>query len=266
MMNKLNRFICVAAVFAMFSGCIAGCGKSDETSAAPTINEQEVITADGAVLPDKGSAGSAKYTIFEATEQKAFNRRGIYATVDDMTGDSDMLLFICAGEAAPGSTIWIKDIKLDGSTLIVTVEETKPENAAEGTIYPCCKVKLEDMGDDIKSLVVLSTEGEEFKYQDYSKDYEPEEGFVAVLHGGSGEQTYRTYVYKTDSGYCYVSVTATTVHWGATTSNLVPDDSGTVATKEEVLEIAKNHNSGSFVLFPGDNNVHTVEEFLKADF
>ena len=89
----------------------------------------------------------------------------------------------------------------------------------------------------------------------------PSDNYIAILRGGSGEQTYQTYVYDIKQGYEYVIVESTTVSWGATEWNNVVKKCGVVSTKEEVVEKAEAYGSAEFMTLPGDNSVHTIEEF-----
>lgn len=90
-------------------------------------------------------------------------------------------------------------------------------------------------------------------------------GYFAVLHGGMGERTYETYVYRTDDGYQYVNVTSTTVSWGSPQWESKVDKRGRAATREKIVEIAKNHGAGNYVTYPHDRkNTHSIEEFIKG--
>ena len=89
----------------------------------------------------------------------------------------------------------------------------------------------------------------------------PEEGYMAVIHGGVGERTVETYVYETDKGYRYINVVSTTVSWGSPKWKHEVVKIGTAASKEELINQAKNHGADSFVTFPGDPDAHPVSEF-----
>ncbi len=92
----------------------------------------------------------------------------------------------------------------------------------------------------------------------------PADNYIAILRGGSGEQTYQTYVYDIKQGYEYVIVESTTVSWGATEWNHVVKKCGVVSTKEEVVKKAEAYGSAEFMTLPGYNGVYTIEEFTDS--
>ena len=62
------------------------------------------------------------------------------------------------------------------------------------------------------------------KSRDNTDNDKVPDGYIAVFHGGSGEITYETYIYKinnkqANSGFNYVNVTRTTTHWGSSEWN-----------------------------------------------
>ncbi|MBR5421794.1 MAG: hypothetical protein IK115_11665 [Lachnospiraceae bacterium] len=91
----------------------------------------------------------------------------------------------------------------------------------------------------------------------------PEDGYIAILHGGVGERTYETYVYEYFQGYKYINVESTTLSYGSTQWTHKVTRTGKLASRQEVLEQAEAHGAGSFVTFPEDTEAHPVEAFLK---
>ena len=90
-------------------------------------------------------------------------------------------------------------------------------------------------------------------------------GYYAVLHGGVGERTYETYVYRTDEGYKYVNVTSTTVSWGSSKWNHEVNKRGKADSREKIAEIAKKHGASQFMTYTWDQKAaHTIEEFLTG--
>ena len=87
--------------------------------------------------------------------------------------------------------------------------------------------------------------------------------YIAVLRGGVGEKTSETYVYETDKGYKYINVTSTTVSWGSPQWNHEVKKTGTVSSKEEVVEIAKKHGADSCVTYPGSFDPYPIEDFSR---
>lgn len=92
------------------------------------------------------------------------------------------------------------------------------------------------------------------------------EGYIAVFHGGVGEQIHQTYVYKTDDGYSYINATSTTVFQGSPQWEERINDSGIAATKEEIVEIAKENGANQYVKIPEDSTIYKINDFLTMDW
>lgn len=95
------------------------------------------------------------------------------------------------------------------------------------------------------------------------------DGYIAVFHGGSGEITYETYIYKinnkqANSGFNYVNVTKTTTHWGSSEWNTKITKSGSVQWTDDVFEIARENNAYSCVTLPNSNKIYTIEEYMQT--
>ena len=265
MHKNVNKIMCGMLAAAAALGMMTGCSKTDSTTsaAAGTATETTATTEVSAEITEDAEAGDTEIPVVEQLNQSAFRNRGVYATTS--ADGKYITLFICSGEKNTGGYgISVIGFVKDGGKLTITVEETSPDpgdTVIQALTYPCCKARIES---DVTEISVRNTKDEEFTYQD-NRDFRPDDGYVAVLRGGSGERTYETYVYRTDSGYMYVNVTSTTVSWGAAQWTSSLDSSDTVATKEEVLEIARGHSSGEFVTFPGDGSGHPVDDFLSSD-
>lgn len=94
----------------------------------------------------------------------------------------------------------------------------------------------------------------------------PEEGYIAVFHGGTGERTYETYVYSDDGGYRYVNMTSTTVSWGSTRWNRKITDEGRAETREDVVKAADANGASQFVVFMDDPyTVCEISEFMERE-
>ena len=92
-----------------------------------------------------------------------------------------------------------------------------------------------------------------------------DEKYFAVLHGGVGERTYETYVYKTDKGYKYVNVTSTTVSWGSPQWKHEVNKRGTASTREQIAEIAAKHGATGYCTYFKDyQNTHSIQEFIDG--
>lgn len=94
---------------------------------------------------------------------------------------------------------------------------------------------------------------------------EVEDGWIAKFNGGSGEITYHTYVYEAENGYKYINTTSTTVSYGSPQWNERVIDSGSVSTKEEIIQVAKDNGSKQYVLFPDDKEAYKISDFLNMD-
>ena len=175
-------------------------------------------------------------------------------------------LVISSGEKNTGGYgIKITDVKIDDNNhMVVTVEETSPAEDAvviQALTYPSVKIRMSAIPE---SIDVYDHEGKKFSYVELEKK-KNEDRYIAILRDGTGEITWETYVYKDKTGYVYVNTTSTTESWGSTKWKTVIDSTGRAASREEIVEIAKEHGSGKFCTFPGDNDPHPIEDFLKAD-
>ncbi|MBO7451033.1 MAG: hypothetical protein J6U54_11775 [Clostridiales bacterium] len=98
---------------------------------------------------------------------------------------------------------------------------------------------------------------------DYELRTEITDDYVAVFHGGSGEETYLTYIYKIDNGHDnygfeYINVEQYGMT-GKQTQKIL--SSGTVIWTEDVFPVAEENNAYDFVTVPNDNNPYTIDEF-----
>lgn len=112
-------------------------------------------------------------------------------------------------------------------------------------------------------LVVINKNSKDNKDDDKVPD-----GYIAVFHGGSGEITYETYIYKinnqhANSGFNYVNVTKTTTHWGSSEWNTRITKSGSVQWTDNVFEVARENNAYSCVTLPNSNKIYTIEEYMQ---
>ena len=104
-----------------------------------------------------------------------------------------------------------------------------------------------------------------------NKDYEVPAGYIAVFHGGQGEVTYSTYIYKIDNGksnygFKYISTQNTTTSYGSSTYRVKLIDKGTVEWTDDVFKIAEKNNSYSYVIIPdvASGKQYTIEEFRES--
>ena len=166
-MNKLITKIACAGLALMFViGAFTGC-KKDKTRSEKKVelpSYTSVKDPDGN-LPQEGTVGDIKYTILGkenyGTQEK---KRGYY--VDQLEQlDSPYFIVVTAGsDAAEGSDIQIVDLGMQGSTLVIIVDETVnpgEKNTSTGDT-PCCVLEIghDNVPEDIQ---IVSTSGEEFK-------------------------------------------------------------------------------------------------------
>ncbi len=101
--------------------------------------------------------------------------------------------------------------------------------------------------------------------KDDAKDVVPTD-YIAVFHGGAGERTYETYIYKEDNGqanygFKYINVESTTVRWGSSDWNHKVTKEGTFNWTDEAFRIAEENGAYSYVTIPNDTKTYTIEEF-----
>lgn len=107
-----------------------------------------------------------------------------------------------------------------------------------------------------------------FRYEEVYYTNGIPEDYIAVFHGGSGEITYSTYIYKIDNnqanyGFEYINTTNTTKSWGSSEWNVKVTDKGEFSWTDEAFTIAKENYAYSYVKIPGDKKAYSIEEFQK---
>ena len=90
--------------------------------------------------------------------------------------------------------------------------------------------------------------------------------YIAIFHGGVGEQIYETYIYKIDNGHAnmgfkYINVTSTTESWGSSKWKHTINDKGEFDWTDGAFITAKKHGAYSYVTLPNDDKIYTIEEF-----
>lgn len=92
------------------------------------------------------------------------------------------------------------------------------------------------------------------------------ENYIAIFHGGVGEQTYETYIYKIDNGqanygFKYINVTSTTETYGSPNWIQKITDRGEFDWSEGAFTVAEKNGAYSYVTLPNDSTIYTIEEF-----
>ncbi len=101
-----------------------------------------------------------------------------------------------------------------------------------------------------------------------TKSYPEYETELAVFHGGSGEITYNTYIYKINSGHAnmgfkYKNETCTTKSWGSSEWNCKTTKTGQFTWTDQAFEIAKNNGAYSYVTRPNDSKTYSIDDFAS---
>ena len=165
-MNKLITKIACAGialvfVFGAFTGCRSGKARAGKTVALPSFTS--VKDPDGS-LAQEGKVGDIEYKILDKNSYGTHEKkRGYY--IDQLEQlDSPYFIVVTAGsKAEDGDEINIVDLGMQGSKLVIVVEETvNSGNKTADSGTPCCV--LETDHDHLPAeILIVSTSGEEFK-------------------------------------------------------------------------------------------------------
>ena len=98
--------------------------------------------------------------------------------------------------------------------------------------------------------------------------YNIPQDYIAIFHGGEGEKTYETYIYKIDNeqnnyGFRYINVTSTKEQYGSSNWNHTITDKGKFEWTDHAFSVAKKNNAYSYVTVPNDDKKYSIEEFQK---
>ena len=89
---------------------------------------------------------------------------------------------------------------------------------------------------------------------------------IATFHGGVGEVTYETVIYKipngdANMGFKYENKTCTTKRWGSSEWDCTTTKKGEVTWTESVFDVAEENGAYSYVTRPNDSKTYTLEQF-----
>lgn len=92
-------------------------------------------------------------------------------------------------------------------------------------------------------------------------------GYISVFHGGSGEVTYETYIYKINNGqpnygFNYINVTKRTTSYGSSKWNTKITKKGSVDWTDNVFGVAEENNAYDYVTLPNSDKKYTIEEYM----
>ena len=104
-------------------------------------------------------------------------------------------------------------------------------------------------------------------YMNQSNNFKIPNGYIAIFHGGVGEITYETYIYKKDNGnanygFDYINVTNTTVSWGSNEWNSKITKRGSVQWTDDIFKVAKENGAYSYVTLPNTDKTFTIEQYM----
>ena len=164
-MNKLiTKIACAGIALTLIAGAFTGCKsektKANNTAALPSYTS--VKDPDGS-LAQQGKIGDTEYKILSKESYGCYNKdRGYY--IDQLEQlDSPYFIVITSGsKTVDGHDINIVDLGMQGSTIVIVVEEI--DNA--GTTFqspeaPCCVLEV-DHDHYPTELLIVNTNGEVF--------------------------------------------------------------------------------------------------------
>ena len=159
-MNKLiKRIACAVMAFTLITGVLTGCKANTTKVELPSFTSVKEASGD---LPAKGTVGDIEYKMLSKDQMGCYNKdRGYY--IDQLEQlDSPYFIVISAGtHTSSGADIKISDFGMNGSTLVIVVEEYKDSGAKyEGLNCPCAALEVNKMPAD---LLIISTAGEQFE-------------------------------------------------------------------------------------------------------
>ena len=167
-MNKLiKKIACAVMAFTLVAGVLTGCKAENSKNAKADIPSFTSVKNESGELPAKGTVGGIEYTMLSKDQMGCYNKdRGYY--IDQLEQlDSPFFIVISAGtHTASGADIKISDFGMNGSTLVIVVEEYKDSGAEyEGLNCPCAALEVNQIPAD---LLIISTAGEKFEELQFS--------------------------------------------------------------------------------------------------
>ncbi len=160
MNNMIRKIACAVMALTLIAGVFTGCktNKTVSTTALPSYTSVKEQSGD---LPEKGTVGDMEYTIMKKEQFGCYNKdRGYY--IDQLEQlDSPYFIVISGGtQTRTGADIKISDFGMQGSTLVIVVEETKASGEKfTGLECPCAALEVDHMPEE---LLIVSTTGEQF--------------------------------------------------------------------------------------------------------
>lgn len=92
--------------------------------------------------------------------------------------------------------------------------------------------------------------------------------YIAVFHGGVGEETRETYIYKVKNGqanlgFKYINVTSRTKSWGSSEWDSTVTEKGRFAWTDDAFAIAEKNGAYEYVTKPNDEKTYSISEFAE---
>ena len=105
-------------------------------------------------------------------------------------------------------------------------------------------------------------------YFKYKNNGNVPDDYLAIFHGGSGEVTYSTYIYKIDNGHAnygfrYINTVNSTKSWGSSEWNVKVVGKGEVTWTDEVFSVAKKNGAYQYVALPNSDKTYSIDEFQR---
>ena len=162
-MSKLiKRIACAVMTFTLITGIFTGCKTIKTASTTVALPSYTSVKDQSGTLPEKGTVGDIEYTIMKKEQFGCYNKdRGYY--IDQLEQlDSPYFIVISGGKhLAADADIEISDFGMQGSTLVIVVEEIKGSGEKNKELdCPCAVLEVNDMPQD---LLIVSTTGKQFE-------------------------------------------------------------------------------------------------------
>lgn len=157
-MNRIIKKIACALMAAIliagiFTGCKAG---------AAALPDYTSVKEQSGEIPAKGTVGEMNYRIMGKDQFGCYNKdRGYYFDQLEQL-NSPLFIVISAGtQTRTGGELKITDLGMQGSKLVIVVEETKAKgDKYTGLDCPCAVLETDHAPSEV---LIVSTKGEQFK-------------------------------------------------------------------------------------------------------
>ena len=159
MKKLISKIVCAVMALTLITGIFTGCKANTIATKAALPSYTSVKDSSGS-LPSKETVGDMEYSILEKEQFGCYNKaRGYYIDMLEQL-DSPYYIVISAGTKATAD-IEISDFGMQGSTLVIVVEESKISgDKYTGLDCPCAVLEVNNMPSE---LLIVSTTGEQFE-------------------------------------------------------------------------------------------------------